>query len=70
MDAAIGEIRKAGTKEQKLAAFTTIAQLYTQDVPVLSFGAVPQFVSWNAKVNGIVPTSSAVVYFDKAWIAP
>ncbi len=69
MDDAVAALRKASTKDEKTAAFKTIAEIYAQDVPVLNFGATPQYVAWSKKVNGIVPNASAVVYFDKAWIA-
>jgi peptide/nickel transport system substrate-binding protein len=68
MDAAIDDLRAASAPEAKTDAFRSIAEIYTSDVPVLNFGATPQFVAWSERVNGIVPNSSAVVYFDKAWI--
>jgi len=68
MDAAIDALKRAGTTDEKRAAYKTIAELYARDVPVLTFTAIESFYAMSSKVHGVVFNHAFEMYFDKAWI--
>lgn len=67
-DAALAEFKAAADKDTKTAAAKKLAEAYTKDVPIISFGAIPEYITWNSRVHGIVPTQATMVLLDKAWI--
>jgi peptide/nickel transport system substrate-binding protein len=69
MDAALQELRAASTDAARTAAFAKVAELYTEDVPMLSLQAIEEYIAWHDDVHGVVPNQGTQVFLDKAWIA-
>lgn len=68
MDAALKELKAAANDDARRAAMEKIAELYAEDVPVLSLQAVREYIAWDDSVHGIVPNQGTQVFLDKAWI--
>jgi peptide/nickel transport system substrate-binding protein len=68
IDQALREIRQAATDDAKRAAFRKIAEVVANEVPVLVWAKIEEYIAWSPKVHGIVPNHSTSVFLDKAWI--
>jgi peptide/nickel transport system substrate-binding protein len=68
VDAALKSLSSAANDAAAKAAITTVAKAFTADVPFLALGPSTEIVTWQKNIQGIYPTLSAMVYFDKAWI--
>ena len=51
------------------SAFGKVAELYTEDVPMLSLQAIEEYIAWHDDVHGVVPNQGTQIFLDKAWIA-
>jgi peptide/nickel transport system substrate-binding protein len=69
VDAALKSLASARDDAVAKAAITTVAKAYTADIPFLSIGPSVEEVALGKNVQGIVPTMSTMVYFDKAWLS-
>ena len=69
MDAALKQLRAASTDDERRSAYEEIAQLYTEDVPMLSLQAIREYIAWDDSVHGVVPNQGTQVFLDKTWIA-
>ena len=69
MDAALKQLRAASTDDERRSADEEIAQLYTEDVPMLSLQAIREYIAWDDSVHGVVPNQGTQVFLDKTWIA-
>lgn len=68
MDAALADLKAAATDDARRDGLERIAQLYTDDVPMLSLQAIREYIAWDDSVHGIVPNQGTQVFLDKAWI--
>jgi peptide/nickel transport system substrate-binding protein len=68
MDAALTELKGAGTDAARVAAYKKIADLWSTDLPGVPIFHTPQGVYWTSKVHGIKGTGLSAAAFDKAWI--
>ncbi|MEO8695296.1 MAG: ABC transporter substrate-binding protein [Acidimicrobiales bacterium] len=68
MDAALTELKGAGTDAARTAAYKKIADLWNTDLPGVPIFQAPQGVYWTTKVHGIKGTALSAAAFDKAWI--
>ena len=59
----------ASTPAQLEAAYRTIAEVWTRDVPALVIAEVPEATIMNKKVKGVTFVGSSNVSFAQAWIA-
>jgi ABC-type transport system substrate-binding protein len=66
-DAALDEALAADTPDKSKAAYKKLSELWTSDIPSVSLSAVEEYVVWNPKVHGIVPTQATIVLLDKAF---
>src|SRR5690606_21297497 len=69
MDKALKDIRAASTDDERREAYKKVAELYTEDVPMLSLSATREYIAWDDSVRGIVPNQGTQVFLDKAWIS-
>jgi peptide/nickel transport system substrate-binding protein len=67
-DAALTELKGAGTDAARTAAYKKIADLWNADMPGVPIFQPPQGVYWSTKVHGIKGTGLSAAAFDKAWI--
>jgi peptide/nickel transport system substrate-binding protein len=68
VDTALKALRVAKTDDEKKALYKTIADNVANDVPVLPFAKIEEFIAWNSKVHGVRQVNRSGVLFDKAWI--
>jgi ABC-type oligopeptide transport system substrate-binding subunit len=68
MDAALVELKAAGTDQARVAATKKVAELWSTDLPGIPIMHTAQGVFWNPKVHGIKGTGLSAASFDKAWI--
>jgi hypothetical protein len=45
-----------------------IAEEVARELPVLPWGKIEEFISWNDDVHGLTFNHSTSVHLDKAWI--
>jgi hypothetical protein len=69
MDAALDDLQSARTDEERTAAYTSIAELWSRDVPSVPLLHLEQGVFWREEVRGIRGTGLTSVALDKAWIS-
>jgi peptide/nickel transport system substrate-binding protein len=69
MDSALREVRAAPTDQAKTAAYGKVAQIYTDDVPLLALQAIRERIVWDKSVHGTVANQGTQVFLDKTWIA-
>lgn len=68
MDAALADLRVAGTDEQILAAMAVVQERWTAALPGVVLNAGPVRTVYGDHVHGIVPTGNALVYFGGAYV--
>jgi peptide/nickel transport system substrate-binding protein len=68
VDQALKDLRAAANDDDKKAAFKTIAEEVSKDIPLLPFAAIEEFIVWQDDVHGLVFNHSTSVHLDKAWI--
>ncbi|HEV8298483.1 MAG TPA: ABC transporter substrate-binding protein [Acidimicrobiales bacterium] len=68
VDNALKALRIAKTDDEKKALYKTIAENIANDIPVLPFAKIEEFIAWNSKVHGVRQVNRSGVLFDKAWI--
>jgi peptide/nickel transport system substrate-binding protein len=68
-DAAVAQLNKATTLDQRKAAMATIQGVLNNLMPMPNFAAVPYFVGWQPKVHGIMMTREGVALFRQAYLS-
>jgi peptide/nickel transport system substrate-binding protein len=69
MDAALDDLQAAQTDEDRTAAYTKIAELWTEDVPSVPLLHLEQGVFWRDEVKGIRAVGLTSVALDDAWLS-
>jgi peptide/nickel transport system substrate-binding protein len=69
VDQALAQGRAAKSDAEAKAAIDTIAKAYTADIPFLTMGASTEYVATQKNLQGITPSVSTLVFFDKAFLA-
>ena len=49
-------------------AMVRLAEVITNEVPVLPFAKIEEFIAWQSNIKGMRQTNRSGVTFDKAWI--
>jgi hypothetical protein len=68
MDAALRELRLAGTDAAKTAAFKKIAETWNTDAVSAVYEATIESIFFSPKVHGLTFTQQSMTAFEKAWI--
>jgi peptide/nickel transport system substrate-binding protein len=68
MDAALLDLRKASTTQEKAEAIKEMQVVYNETVPGVLMRQTVEWITWNKKVHGVKPTREGVSMLDKAWI--
>ncbi len=67
MDAALDELKAAGTDEETQAALETIETIWAETVPAAIVGASATLTAWQPEVHGVVPTNERMVLLGEVW---
>lgn len=67
MDGLLNDLRAVDTPEQGKPVLAKIQELWDTDVPGIGIQGGGTFTPWNDNVHGIVPTTEALLLYDKAW---
>jgi peptide/nickel transport system substrate-binding protein len=68
MDAALAELRRATTTEEKADAIAAMQVVYNETVPGVLMRHTVEWITWDESVHGVKPTREGVAMLDKAWI--
>ena len=68
MDAALDELRKAGTEAAKTTAYGKIAKQFFDDVVAVPTAHAEEYLAYSARVQGVVASSFTTVQFEKMWV--
>ncbi len=68
MDAAIVALNAASNIDEQREAMTTIAEIYAEDLPLVTYGAVEELYAMAPGVKGVVGTGQSMIMFHDAYI--
>ena len=69
VDAAIEKSRQAKNDADQKAAYDEITKYFLDEAPAAIYHPGWELIAWNKNVQGIKPTLSSIVLFDKAFLA-
>jgi peptide/nickel transport system substrate-binding protein len=69
IDGAIEKARQAKNDADEKAAFDEITKYFLEEAPAAIYHPGWEYIAWNKNVQGIKPTLSSLVLFDKAFIS-
>jgi peptide/nickel transport system substrate-binding protein len=67
-DAALDQMRLAGTLDQKKAAYKALSEAWAKELPAIPIATVFQGVVHAKNIHDLRQTGGGIVSFDKAWI--
>jgi peptide/nickel transport system substrate-binding protein len=68
VDAAIADLRVAGSDDDAVAALGSIQEAWNEDPAVAVLAAFENYVTWSSSVQGIIPSANASILFHDAFI--
>jgi ABC-type oligopeptide transport system substrate-binding subunit len=68
MDAAIDELKKAGSDAAKTTAFGKIAQIFFDDAVAVVTSHAEEYFAYAPRVQGVVASSFTTVNLAKVWV--
>ena len=69
MDAAIDSLRTAKNDDEKRAAYKRIAEIFNRDAPAAVLASRKVAIAHIPRLHGFQQSATAVVFFDKVWLA-
>lgn len=67
-DAAVAELKAASSVDEQKQIMGEIQTIMNEHQPIVSYGAVEEFVAVDPTVKGVVPTLNTVMFFDGAYL--
>jgi peptide/nickel transport system substrate-binding protein len=67
-DAALAELRQAGTVEEKRDALAEVQEVWDETVPGVMYQQDEEFLTWADEVHGVRLTREGVAMLDDVWV--
>ena len=68
VDAALADLKAAGSIEEKKAVLNTMQDLFTADPFFANFAAIEEANSYSERVHGLTQTRGSIIRFDHAFV--
>lgn len=68
LDAAIKELKAATTLDEQKSIMSRVQTIVNEHQPIVSYGAVEEFVTISPTLKGVEPTLNSTMFFDGAYI--